>query len=227
MEFKLSPLILFIILLLALALSAMWKTYLEKEGFITYNKNSALFTTKTVGIYSTENPITKIYDDIYYDPRNGNIVVIYTKDNLQSITGSGTDDEEGKTIKNIQIIPRKYDSSPSGQIVSYGNETYDKVEDGQSKAEAIKQVLAESRKSTIDPIDVAWSFKSGQNQVNYITWGANTYIYVMDISNLAIAGNSSSFAGNSYSGTVKHCSAVFYTGSINPLVSIDFSKDDE
>jgi hypothetical protein len=227
MEFKLSPLILFIILLLALALSAMWKTYLEKEGFITYNKNSALFTTKTVGIYSTENPITKIYDDIYYDPRNGNIVVIYTKDNLQSITGSGTDDEEGKTIKNIQIIPRKYDSSPSGQIISYTNETYDKVEDGQSKAEAIKQVLAESRKSTIDPIDVAWSFKSGQNQVNYITWGANTYIYVMDISNLAIAGNSSSFAGNSYSGTVKHCSAVFYTGSINPLVSIDFSKDDE
>ena len=231
MEFKLSPLILFIILLLALALSAMWKTYLEKEGFITYNKDSALFTTKTVGIYSSENPITKIYDDIYYDPRNGNIVVLYTKDRW-SESPSNTD-TDGKNIKSVEIVPRKYDSTPSGAIVSYKNDSIDKKEIVNgievSKAVAISQVLPESRKSTLDTIDVAWSYKSGQNQVNYITWGANTYIYVMDITNLASSGNSSATSGNSvsYAGSVKHGSVAFYTGSINPLVSIDLSKDDE
>jgi len=228
MEFKLSPLILFIILLLALALSAMWKTYLEKEGFITYNKDSALFSTKTVGIYSTENPVTKIYDDIYYDPRNGNIVVVYTKTKSQSATDA---DADGTTIKSIEIVPRKYDSSPSGKIVSYENTTIDKTEivNGAtvSKATAINQVVPESRKSTLDAIDVAWSYKSGQNQVNYITWGSNTYIYVMNIDGLETAGNSNAYAGNSYAGTIKHGSVAFYTGSINPLVSIDLSKDDE
>ncbi len=224
MEFKLSPLILFIILLLALALSAMWKTYLEKEGFITYNKESSPFSTKTVGIYSTENPVTKIYDDIYYDPRNGNIVVIYTKNQVQ---GSNSD-TDGTTIKSIEIVPRKYDSTPSGKIVSYENTTIDQTgTNGESKAVAINQVVPESRKSTLDPIDVAWSYKSGQNQVNYITWGANTYIYVMDITSLSASGNSSAYSGNSYAGTVKHGSVAFYTGSINPLVSIDLSKDED
>jgi hypothetical protein len=235
MEFKLSPLILFIILLVVLALSTMIKSYMGTEGFITYNHGSAPFSTKTVGIYSSENPITKVYDDIYYDPRNGNVVVVYTKD---AYVDAGSVDNDGKQIKAIEIVPRK--NNTSNQIVKYENNTNDKTatENGAivSKADAINQVTPESRKTTLDAIDVAWSYKSGSNQVNYFTWGSNTYIYVMDITGLSSGGNSfagdaqgNSFAsksGNSFSGTVKHASGLFYTGSINPNTSIDFTGSD-
>ena len=230
MEFKLSPLILFIILLVVLALSAMIKNYMNKEGFITYNHGSALFSTKTVGMYSSENPITKIYDDIYYDPRNGNVVVVYTKNEY---TDAGSVDADGKNIKAIEIVPRK--NVANNQIVKYENNTVDKTESGVSKAVAINQVTPESRKTTLDATEVAWSYKSGSNQVNYFTWGSNTYIYVMDVTGLSTGGNSfasdaqgNSFAshGNSFSGAVKHASAAFYTGSINPNTSFDFTGAD-
>ena len=235
MEFKLSPLILFIILLVVLALSAMIKSYMGTEGFTTYNYSSALFSKKTVGIYNNANDITKIYDDIYYDPRNGNIVVIYTKD---AYTNDGSIDNDGKNIRAIKIVPRK--NTATAQVIEYGNGTIDKTatENGAtvSKAEAISQVTAESVKSTLDAIDVEWSFKSDNNQVNYFTWGSNTYIYVMDITGLSTTGNSfagdaqgNSFAsksGNSFSGTVKHASAVFYTGSTNPNTSFNFTGAD-
>jgi len=236
MEFKLSPLILFIILLVVLALSAMIKSYMGIEGFTTYNYDGAPFSTKTVGIYSSENPITKIYDDIYYDPRNGNVVVVYTKD---VYTNSGSIDNDGKKINAVEIVPRK--NNANNQIVKYENGTVDKTatENGitVSKAEAINQVTPESRKSTLDAIEVAWSYKSDSNQVNYFTWGSNTYIYVMDITGLGTSGNSfagdaqgtkfASTIGNSFSGTVKHGSAAFYTGSINPNTSLDFTADAE
>ena len=76
------------------------------EGFITYNHASLPFSTKTVEIYSTDNPVTKIYDDIYYDPRNGNVVVVYTKG---AYTVPESADAEGKTIKSIEIVSRKND----------------------------------------------------------------------------------------------------------------------
>ena len=239
MEFKLSPLILFIILVLVLALSAMIKNYMNKEGFITYNYDSALFSTKTVGIYSSENPITKIYDDIYYDPRNGNVVVVYTKD---AYTNAGSVDADGKKIKSIEIVPRK--NVANNQVVKYENNTVDKTvtENGVSvsKAEVINQVTPESRKSTLDAIDVAWSYKSGSSQVNYFTWGSNTYIYVMDIAGITTGGSAfetdaqgNSFAsksgttnGNAFSGAIKHASAAFYTGAINPNTSFNFTGSD-
>ena len=207
---------------------------MNREGFITYNHGGALFSTKTVGIYSSENPVTKIYDDIYYDPRNGNVVVVYTKDKY---TNAASVDADGKNIKAIEIVPRK--NVANNQIVKYENNTVDKtaIENGAtvSKAEAINQVTPESRKTTLDTTEVAWSYKSGSNQVNYFTWGSNTYIYVMDITGISTGGNSfasdaqgNSFAsrGNSFSGAVKHASGAFYTGSINPNTSFDFTGTD-
>jgi hypothetical protein len=201
----------------------MIKSYMGTEGFTTYNYSSALFSTKTVGIYSSANPITKIYDDIYYDPRNGNIVVIYTENEY---TNDGSIDNDGKNIRAIKIVPRK--NTATAQVIEYGNPT---VKDAQPTA--VSQVTPESDKSTLDAIDVEWSFKSDNNQVNYFTWGSNTYIYVMDITGLSTTGNSfagdtqgNSFAsksGNSFSGTVKHASAVFYTGSTNPNTSFNFT----
>ena len=236
MEFKISPLILFIILLVVLALSAMIKNYMGTEGFITYNYDNKMFTSQTVGIYSTDNPITKIYDDIYYDPRNGNIVLIYTKD-VYGVKGALAD-TDGKNIKSIQIVPRKNDKST--QVSEYSNASIDKKDDkGVSLAVAVTTVTPESRKATLDAVDVAWSYKSGTSQVNYFTWGTNTYIYVMDITGISVAGNSSSPGydkarfGNSYSengapysGTIKHASAAYYTGSINPGITLDFTGAD-
>ena len=231
MEFKLSPLILFVILLVVLAMSSMWKTYSDKEGFITYNKNGGLFSQNTLGIYSSANPVSKIYDDIYYDPRNGNIVVVYTKD--QYTTESSTD-SEGKNIMSIDIVPRNNNSAKNNNVSSYTNENLKK---SIPEAVAVSQITTESQKSTLDAIDVAWSFKSKTSQVNYFTWGSNTYIYVMDITNLEIHGNSitdtaSQFNNhmtgnnNSYAGTVKHMSAAYYTGAINPGITMDFNGAD-
>jgi len=194
------------------------------EGFITYNKPANMFSKQTVGIYSSANDITKIYDDIYYDPRNGNIVVIYTND--QWAQDSDTD-IDGKSIKLIEIAPRKNNST--NQVTQYTNTNAGNT--------AVSQNTIESQVRNLETIDIEWSLKSDRNQVNYFTWGKNTYIYVMDISGLSLGGDFGSdlveaqynekIDGNSFSGTVKHAAAVFYTGETNANTAIDFTTAPE
>jgi hypothetical protein len=173
-EIKLSPLLLFFTLLIVLVIATTVKRWgLVSEGFIGYLKDTDSFSSQTVKAYDSKNNIIKLYDDIFYDHRNGNAILITASPYVS------TADTTGTTVSSIDVIPRKMDPIY----------TYSKGSDNAN----MSQQCPESKITTIESLEIAWSIKSekSMNQLNYITWGNDTYLYVMDLSlsNTTITGN--------------------------------------
>jgi hypothetical protein len=149
------------------------------------------FTDKKVFAYDNTRNITKIYDDIFYDPKNGNVVAVY------GTQYTNEDDTTGQSVTKIDILPRS-----EANIVSYNKGTDNKT---------LSQVSDESKKSTLDPVDTQWSKKFTNNQLCYVTWGTKTFLYVMNLSNANTAGNTT--VGNttvSYSGSYQPAAMAYY-----------------
>jgi hypothetical protein len=191
-QIKLSPLILFIILLLVLVIATAVKNLgLVSEGFNSFMYSTDSFTDKKVFAYDNTRNITKIYDDIFYDPKNGNVVAVY------GTQYTNEDDTTGQSVTKIDILPRS-----EANIVSYNKGTDNKT---------LSQVSDESKKSTLDPVDTQWSKKFTNNQLCYVTWGTKTFLYVMNLSNANTAGNTT--VGNttvSYSGSYQPAAMAYY-----------------
>jgi hypothetical protein len=191
-EIKLSPLILFIILLLVLVIATAVKNLgLVSEGFNSFLYSADSFMDKKVFAYDNTRNITKIYDDIFYDPRNGNIVVVY------GAQYTSEDDNTGQSVTKIDIAPRIESS-----IVSHHKGDANKTMVG---------IVEESKKTTLDAVDTQWSKKFTDNQVCYLAWGTKTFIYVMNLTNAKTAGNTT--VGNTsitYSGSYQPAAMAYY-----------------
>jgi hypothetical protein len=197
-EIKLTPLLLFIILLLVLVIATAVKNMgLVSEGFNSYLYSTDSFTNQKVIAYDNGRNITKLYDDIFYDPRNGNSVVVYGTQYTTS------DDMAGDSVSKIDILSRNGDAD----IASYVKG---------SNGQKLSQISDESKKTGIDAIDKQWSKKFTNNQLCCVTWGTKTFLYVMDLTKSVIAGNTTT-TGNT---------SVTYSGSYQPAVSAYF-KDSE
>ena len=127
-QIKLSPLILFIILLIVLVIATAVKNLgLVSEGFNSFLYSADSFTDKKVFAYNNIRNITKIYDDIFYDPKNGNIVAVY------GTQYTSEDDNTGQSVTQIDIVPRV-----ESNIVSYNKGTDNKT---------LSQITEESKKA--------------------------------------------------------------------------------
>ncbi len=193
-QIKLSPLILFIILLVVLVIATAVKNLgLVSEGFISYLNSASSFTDQKVYAYDKTRNITKLYDNIYYDPRNANVVVVYGSEY------TNTDDNTGATVTQIDIVPRV-----GTNVVSYNKGADNAI---------MSTTRDESKKSTVDAVDTMWLKKFETNQVCYVTWGTKTFLYVMNLSSASTAGNT--FVGNT---------SVTYSGSYNPATIAYFKE---
>jgi hypothetical protein len=200
-EIKLSPLLLFFTLLIVLVIATTVKRWgLVSEGFIGYLKDANSFSSQTVLAYDSGNAIIKLYDDIFYDNRNGNAVIITASPYVN------TADSTGASVSSIDVVPRKMDP-----IYTYTRGSDNAI---------MSQQCEESKVATIESLETQWSVKGLQstNQLNYITWGNDTYLYVMDLANATISGNTASTSGNTaVSGNTTT------VGSYRPAVSAYFN----
>lgn len=200
-QIKLSPLILFIILLIVLVIATAVKNLgLVSEGFNSFLYSADSFTDKKVFAYNNIRNITKIYDDIFYDPKNGNVVAVY------GTQYTSEDDNTGQSVTQIDIVPRV-----ESNIVSYNKGTDNKT---------LSQITEESKKSTVVPVDTQWSKQFTDNQICYVTWGTKTFLYVMNLSNAKTAGNTT--VGNTsvtYSGSYQPAAMAYYKDSSLTLSS--------
>lgn len=198
-EIKLkSPLLLFFTLLIVLVIATTVKQWgLVSEGFISYLNGAGKFSLQKVNAYDNVNNIYKLYDDIFYDNRNGNVVIV-----TASPYASGAD-ETDRSVSSIDVVPRKL------------NPAYSYVKG--SDTAILSQRSEESKISTVESLDTAWFVKgvNSKNQLNYITWGNDTYLYVMDLTNSGVAGNTS-VSGNSVasSGSYSPSVAAYFNGSM-------------
>ena len=77
---KLSPLFIFLILLVVLVLSVIFSNWLplsnNREGLITLYNNINVLDKVTIPKYSTTKSVTKLYDSLFFDTSNGNLIEV-------------------------------------------------------------------------------------------------------------------------------------------------------
>ena len=76
MSFKLTFWTMLFIIVVVLALSYFMDTNVSQEGFGSYNYTANNNTKTKIAIYSTEKELIKLYDCLYFDESNGNIIEV-------------------------------------------------------------------------------------------------------------------------------------------------------
>jgi hypothetical protein len=174
-DIKITPLMLFLLLLLILIVASLFGKGLT-EGFETVTAETNVFLSLTDYDKYYKN-LTRLSTELYYDVENGNVFnVIFNDINNISTTN---------TIKRLKLMPRS-----GNNVISY-NPT-NNFED------SVKDVI---QKKSLDKITTSWVITSTtmRSQMNYITWGNLTYIYIMnieDVTNSYIIDKMYCFEGN-------------------------------
>ena len=156
---KLSPVMIFILLLLLLVISVVfcrWAMY-NMDGFVGYNFDVEPLTSVKITNYSDKNNLYKLYDSLYFDNQNGNIVEV---DSAARTTGSTV-----PVVTDLHIVPRIGDTA-----ISYSLPT------AASVIPVPANVIANSYKSK--------AFATlGKNTDGYtvfmMPWHDNTYVHVI------------------------------------------------
>jgi hypothetical protein len=167
MELKLTPLILFFIILLVLVVSAIYMNRFKHEGFIDFNAAASAkdgTASLTVPLYSTNSPLNKLYDNIYIDKRNANLVTL-------DGPSSGTQSTDPTTLYSINVLSR---NSNYNSIVSYTNSkaSITNYDSNESKSTSIAESYQSSTVHTNPP---------SEYQIFYFAWNRDTYLHVMDL----------------------------------------------
>ena len=115
---KITPFYLFLILLIILVVSAIFgkNNLLFKESFVSFQERSEVGDQLIIPTYSSTNKLHKLYDNLYFDSKNGNIIEIdspnYDSKNL---------DSDGNSIIST-IITKRQDNNNS--IKYLGNSSH-------------------------------------------------------------------------------------------------------
>ena len=166
---KLTPFILFLFLLIILVISSLFgkRLMVEKEGLEHYFQEGMTNTTSLTHVslttYSTVNKVWNLYDNIYFDDRNGNLIEVST---INDTAGNLT---TGNTNTSVSTIVTKRSNYSTTFYVS---------------ASGINQNLESSSISEITPKYTSCYYPSQTNNYNYnvfyMPWNKDTFIHIID-----------------------------------------------
>ena len=207
--FRISPLILFLILLFVLVLSGFSK-YLpldRSEGFISFSYSKKTDDNVTIPQYSLTHNVNKIYDNIYFDQRNANIIVLFGKDYDISM------DTVGVSITGMDLIKR------DGTLI-------------QNTFKSSIEPVTDSLSAGVSSNYRSWSYPSivsKQNyQVIYSQWDKATIVHVVDIPSRTLISTQLYDSGNThlYQKNGVYATPVPYpTGSYTDVSNNSYSND--
>jgi len=181
---KLTPFWLFLILLAVLLISILFlKKKTSSEGLINFNGDALVNTTITIPNYN--NTLIKLYDNDYFDPKNGSVLRIYgakydpSKPNV---------DKQGSSIDYIDVLSR------NNSIKQYL--PADKIPEVSTR---LKSSYDTWNTYTTDP---KYKYITS-NQLFYIAWDKYTYLHLIDMETNKhahgyIFANNSSIVPNTY-----------------------------
>lgn len=177
---KLSPFILFLIILFVLVLSVVFCKHLPiypskpEEGFISFDYSKKTNENVNIPQYSLTHKVNKIYDSFFFDQSNGNIIMLFGR-NFNGTDSSA--DLIGNSLTKMFVISRD------------GNDSYFYNFDYSINPTAEITPVVEDRLLSpgVSSMYSSWSFPteySGEtHQLFYTPWGNATIIHVVDISN--------------------------------------------
>jgi hypothetical protein len=180
---KISPVMIFILLLIFLVLSVLFCRWAMRDvdGFIGYNHDKDVAEAAIIPMYSSKNKLYKMYDSLYFDNKNGNIIEVDAAaySNVGGVA-AGSIDLTGKSITGLHISPR------------VGNSTMSYLLDG------VASVITPSPSTNIEKSYRSTVYRTlGNPPTRYTTfmlpWHDNTYVHIMNNSTSPVE-NVSTFA---------------------------------
>jgi hypothetical protein len=185
LKLKFSPLILFIILLVVLVFSTIiCKTCFlnssKSEGFVSYQYDKD--TTRSPNTlymvelpqYSKTNAVAKLYDNLFFDKLNGNLIEVDSLNYSNVGNVAGNVDTRGSSISNIYVNTRNNTNRSYATKLENGN--------------VVGMDVAESLSNTVVSSFSPWSYVTTSNttdkyQLFYMPWADSTYMHVVKLKN--------------------------------------------
>ena len=167
---KLSPVMIFILLLIFLVLSVLLCRWAMRDvdGFIGYNYTKDVAEAVILPMYSSKNKLYKMYDSLYFDNKNGNIVEVDAAmySNVGGVA-AGNVDLTGTSITGLHISPRVGNSTMSYVINS------------------VSSIITPSPSTNIENSYRSSVYRTlGNRPTQYnafmLPWRDNTYVHIMD-----------------------------------------------
>jgi hypothetical protein len=128
---------------------------LNKEGFIQLYNDTQINDTVILPMYSPDNGVLKLYDNLFFDNKNGNLIEIV--------------DESASS--NSIVALKFHVTTRTGVTTIYNNDA----------SVTVKESLIASMKSSY----VSWVYNTFCTATNtysvaYMPWGTSTYIHIID-----------------------------------------------
>uniref|UniRef100_A0A6C0KEW0 Uncharacterized protein n=1 Tax=viral metagenome TaxID=1070528 RepID=A0A6C0KEW0_9ZZZZ len=169
MSFKISPLILFLILLIVLVVSVIFGKLLNLEGFVSFAQSKNSSETIKIPQYSSTTNVYKLYDNIFVDNNNANLIEVDSTTYGNST--SGNTDLTGTSITNVYVTSRDADTKSYASVVTNGVVTAVNTD---------KSLLTTKSRAYNSFSYQTQSINTDKYSVLYIPWDTNTYIHVID-----------------------------------------------
>ena len=172
MQFTLSPFTLFLILLIVLFISYFIGNWFpspyheDKENFISFDYGASIGSSIQIPNYSGNSPINKVakvYDNVFYDVYNGNLIEV------DGTKYNGNSEITGNSISNIYVSSR---SNAGKTVVKYNTRTSEQTNESKSTfTNSFSEFVYKTQCTNTNPYVVF-----------YLPWNDSTYIHMIDIS---------------------------------------------
>jgi hypothetical protein len=162
---KISPLFLFLLLLGVLVISVLFGNLFKvKEGLVTYQQDLLHNQSTTIPTYSPTNQVVKLFDNLYFDGMNGNLIEVDSSAYTNSV------DKTGSSITKTIVTPRMNSSQSSIFITGDKN---------------VNQNTSSSVTTTVTSSYNSFVYNSQCKNTNnyvvfYIPWKTSSYLHIVD-----------------------------------------------
>lgn len=230
-EIKLDAFSLFVILLVVLVISMVFinwffvypSSFSRDEGFVSFQNNKSALEYVNIPQYSsTKTKIAKIYDNIFLDTENGNLIEV------DSTTYTNASDSSGSSIRKIWITGRDNAGNP---VTSYNAVV---GANGVIRATDTSESIKKFANSMTPYIYKSNSAYTARNYVIYVPYNDTTFLHTITISNESINpitykhSNSIVYSHPTMSGQVKirnTISGAIHQLSGSPIQDTDVSNN--
>ena len=160
---KVTPFVLFLIILIVLVISIIIGRKIGREGFISYQKQTDPGNFFVIPTYSKSNSLYKLYDNLYFDANNANVIEI------DSPQYNNTPDTIGNTILTTSIITRT------------SNGTYSSYSGNVNVLPSIPPLSTSITSSYNNFVYNTQSKNTDKYCLLYIPWDIDTYMHIINV----------------------------------------------
>ena len=162
---KLTPFLLFLLLLLVLVVSVVLGSFAKIEGFTSFAQSTPSLQMVTIPQYSNSNQVHKLYDNIFFDNKNSNLIEV------DSPAYAGNADVTGSSITSCYV------SSRDGALSVYQTQMQGNAVVGQLSDKSSIPSISSAYKQWTYPTQ---SKTTDKYTVCYMPWMTDTYLHIIN-----------------------------------------------